>query len=116
MTTIRQRTLAVIVCALAAGTMSSTASTAAVGRQEPAAHTIGPDIAPEALAQIDALIREKDTRSEAHRKIDSQLLYELKMEAGQPIAAGVSDLETDLPYADDGHLVIDVRARVTPGL
>src|SRR3954469_19907871 len=43
-----------------------------------AARAQAPDvngIAPEGLAQIEALLREKETRTPAERKIDSQLLY-----------------------------------------
>src|SRR5262252_1309967 len=79
--------------------------------QQPAAA-----IAPEALAQIDALIAEKSTRTAAQQKIDSQLLYEQRMESGQPIADGIWAVETDLPYADDGHLVVDVTAPAGSGL
>ena len=74
------------------------------------------DISPEALAQIDALIREKDNRSPVESKIDSQLLYEQRMERGQPLADGIWAVDTDLPYAPDGHLIIDLSASVTPGL
>ena len=34
----------------------------------------------------------------------------------QPVASGIWAVETDLPYADDGHLVVDVRARGGSGL
>src|SRR2546427_2747147 len=74
------------------------------------------DISPEALAQIEALLQEKQSRSSTEQKIDSQLLYELKMQAGRPVAAGIQFLETDVPYADDGHAVVDVKAQVTAGL
>jgi hypothetical protein len=80
---------------------------------QPPPDQLAADISPEALAQIDALLAEKDARSAAQRKIDSQLIYERKMEAGQPVASGIWAVETDLPYADDGHLVVDVRARVS---
>ena len=69
------------------------------------------DLSPEVLAQIDALIAEKESRNAIEQKIDSQLLYESRMEAGEPIAAGLWAVETDLPYAADGHLIVDVRAR-----
>ena len=68
-------------------------------------------ISPEALVQIDALIAEKDARTLSQQKIDSQLIYEQKMESGQPIASGIWAVETDLPYASDGHLIVDIRAR-----
>ena len=38
------------------------------------------------------------------------------MERGQPIANGVDTLVTDLPYATDGHVVVDVTAIVTDAL
>jgi hypothetical protein len=74
------------------------------------------DISPEALAQIDALIREKESRTPTQQKMDSQLIYELKMRAGAPIAPGVSSVETDVPYAPDGHTILDVNATVTDDL
>src|SRR4051812_14318464 len=46
------------------------------------------DVSPEALAQIDALIAEKESRTPRERKMDSQLIYELKMDRGQSIAEG----------------------------
>ena len=74
------------------------------------------DISPEALAQISALLEEKQARTPAQQKIDSQLIYERKMETGQPVANGIWTVETDLSYADDGHLVVDVRARAGSNL
>ena len=67
-------------------------------------------IAPEALAQIEALLREKETRSPAEQKIDSQLLYARRMQQGLPVAPGVQTLEVELPYAADGHVIVDVKA------
>jgi hypothetical protein len=85
--------------------------------QQPLASEPGAqDISPEALAQIEALLREKESRSSLQQKIDSQLIYELKMQAGQPIASGIDALETDIPYADDGHAIVDVKARITSEL
>ena len=74
------------------------------------------DISPEALAQIEALILEKETRSATDRKLDSQLIYELKMRAGVQVARGMQTIEADVPYADDGHAVLDVRAALTAAL
>src|SRR3954469_12100174 len=107
---------AAVAFAIAIATMSSDARLAASASQASAPQTAAADIAPEALAQIEALIREKDVRSEAEQKIDSQLISELRMERGQPIAIGVDVAVTDLPYATDGHVVVDVKARVTDGL
>src|SRR5438093_13638264 len=38
------------------------------------------------------------------------------MESGQAVADGIWAVETDLPYADDGHLIVDIRARAGSGL
>jgi hypothetical protein len=74
------------------------------------------DIAPSALAQIDALLDEKESRTPAQRKMDSQLLYAVKMTRGQPIALGVRALATDLPYQSDRRVSIDVSADVNAAL
>jgi hypothetical protein len=73
-------------------------------------------ISPEALAQIEALIREKDSRTGIQTKLDSQLIYELKMAHGQQVAEGVAAVETDLPYTDQGRLELDLTANVTDAL
>src|SRR5215470_5653542 len=79
-----------LACAIAAITA---ASAGRVGAAAPQGSASG--IAPEALAQIEALIREKDTRSPVQQKIDSQLLYELRMKQGVPVANGIQRVETD---------------------
>src|SRR5215210_4578871 len=68
-----------LVVAIGVGAMAS--RVAARGAQEPGAAN---GIAPEGLAQIEALIREKETRTPAEQKIDSQLLYALRMQRGLP--------------------------------
>src|SRR5262245_62288866 len=35
------------------------------------------------------------------------------MASGQPVAAGINGVETDLPYTSDGRLVLDIKAAVT---
>ncbi len=95
---------AALVVALASA--SSGSRVAARAPQQP------PDvngIAPEGLAQIEALLREKATRSPAEQKIDSQLLYARRMQQGLPVAPGVQTLEVELPYAADGHVIVDVK-------
>ena len=34
------------------------------------------------------------------------------MQQGLPVAPGVQTLEVDLPYAADGHVIVDVKASV----
>ena len=104
-----------LACAIAAVTASSSGRLGEVAAQGLAQGAVSA-ISAEALAQIDALVREKDTRSAVERKIDSQLLYELRMERGERVAGGVSVIETDLPYAPDGHVIVDVKALSTVGL
>ena len=74
------------------------------------------DLSPEALAQIAALLADKAARTPTEMKIDSQLLFEARMESGAPVADGMWAIATDIPYAADGHVVVDVRARSGSGL
>src|SRR5262245_60327634 len=76
------------------GMMSPASRT--VAAQQPAGQ-LAAGISPEALAQIEALIAEKDARTPVQQKIDSQLLYEQKMESGQALGGGLWVIETDLP-------------------
>lgn len=50
---------------------------------------IGRTISSGSLQQIQALPREKESRSSAQQKIDSQLLFASKMRRGDAIAVGV---------------------------
>jgi len=74
----------------------------------------GERISQDALRQIQALIEEKDSRTPAQKKIDSQLLYRLKQKRGERIAPGVESLATGVREAADGSVLLDIRARVTP--
>ena len=94
--------------AVALSVTSSTSRLAARGAQQE-----DNGIAPSAMAQIQALLEEKESRTPAERKIDSQLLYARRMELGVPIAPGVQTLDVDVPRGDDGHVIVDVRANVT---
>ncbi len=81
-----------------------------------AAAQVQNDISPEALAQIEALIKEKESRSGVQTKIDSQLIYELKMRSGQAVADGVQAVATDLPYDNQGRVELDISATVSDSL
>ena len=85
--------------AFALGSTSPGSRAAASSPQPPDQQPTADGIAPEGRAQIEALLREKETRSPAERKIDSQLLYARRMQQGLPVAPGVQTLEVDLPYA-----------------
>lgn len=74
------------------------------------------DISPEALAQIDALIREKESRTDVQKKIDSQLIYQTKIDRGQAVADSVSTLQTDVVVDNQGKTTVDITATITNAL
>jgi hypothetical protein len=69
-----------------------------------------------AAQQIDALVQDKLLRTPAQKKISSQLLYTIRMLRGQPTAAGVPYLETDVEIDDNNNLFVDIRADVSNDL
>jgi hypothetical protein len=83
------------------------ASTGAIQRQEPQ-----PDISESAWQQIQALEIDKESRTPAQQKIDSQLLYAIKIRRGQGVAAGVQTLAVDVGADDTGLVTVDITAIV----
>ena len=73
-------------------------------------------ISESARRQMTALESEKRSRSPAQRKIDSQLLYELKKYRGQAIAQGFPNMKTGIEIDKGGRVLVDIKARVTDGL
>jgi hypothetical protein len=69
-------------------------------------------VAVEVLQQIQALEDEKESRTPAQRKIDSQLLYALKMNRGENIAAGVATLAVDVGADERGMVTVDITADI----
>ncbi|MGZ8845236.1 MAG: Calx-beta domain-containing protein [Pyrinomonadaceae bacterium] len=69
-------------------------------------------ISAEVMQQIQALEDEKESRTPAQKKIDSQLLYAAKMERAQPIASGVSSLQVNVGASEVGRVVVDISAAV----
>src|ERR1700686_566356 len=69
-----------------------------------------------ALQQIQALEDEKESRTPAQRKIDSQLLYAAKMARGESIARNVQTLAVNVPTNGDGRVVVDITANVSDSL
>ena len=69
-----------------------------------------------ALKQIQSLIKEKESRTPAQKKINSQLLYAMKMEKGETITAEVSTLAVELEKNATGLVQVDISADVTPAL
>ena len=72
-------------------------------------------ISDSAAQQIQALLEEKESRSPAERKIDSQLLYALKQSRKQAIANGVATLETRVVVDKVGMTTIDIIANDLKG-
>src|SRR6266498_1665297 len=67
-------------------------------------------IAESAQQQIQALVTEKELRSPTQRKIDSQLLYAIKIRRGEAIATGVQKLAVNVSADDAGLVTIDITA------
>lgn len=69
-------------------------------------------------AQIESLVQEKRTRTPAQQKVDSQLIYAMKMSRGEPIAAGVQSLTVDVARieGDPNMVVVDIIGKITPSL
>ena len=65
-------------------------------------------------AEIQALLREKENRTPAQRKVDSQILYNARLAAGGPIAPGLpaSFRPAVLEKSADGLIHVDIDADV----
>lgn len=84
--------------------------TAAPGAAPRATTQQQPQISARAMAQIQALIDDKNARTEVQKRIDSQLIYKSRMARGVAVARGVSTLEVQTMEAADGRELIDVTA------
>jgi hypothetical protein len=115
-----QRILVILTLLVVGGGISASRSTLAAGEPAPGQEQAALD--PAAVAQINALLQEKASRTTVQQKIDSQLIYAIKMSRGEPIAPGVDTLQANVVYApsrgvtDTPRLVIDVTATVTNSL
>jgi len=69
-------------------------------------------ISPSASQQIQTLEDEKESRTPAQQKIDSQLLYALKLERAQPIASALQSLQADVGESEQGRVVVDSSGTV----
>jgi hypothetical protein len=73
-------------------------------------------IQPDALRQIQSLIDEKESRTPAQKKLDSQLWYAIKEESGQSITPLVATLEINVRKDNSGLVPVDIRGNVTNAL
>jgi hypothetical protein len=62
------------------------------------------------------VLQEKESRSLAQQKIDSQLLYALKMDRGESIAPNVQSLDVNVAENQAGQVVLDITANVDDAL
>ena len=69
-----------------------------------------------AAQQMLALQQDKASRTPAQRKIDSNILYTIRMLAGQPAAPGVDFLYTGVDLDEQNDIVVDMVANVTEQL
>jgi len=69
-----------------------------------------------AAQQMNALQQEKISRTPAQQKIDSNVLYTMRMLAGQPAAPGVAYLYTGVDLDANNNIVVDMVANVTDAL
>ncbi|MBA2702363.1 MAG: S8 family serine peptidase [Blastocatellia bacterium] len=76
----------------------------------------GDAISASAAQQIQALVEEKRNRTPEQNKIDSQLLYAIKMHRGQPIATGVQSLSVNVATNDQGRVVVDITGNINQSL
>ncbi len=69
-----------------------------------------------AAQQMQALQLDKASRTPAQRKIDSNIIYTMRMLAGQPAAPGVPYLYTGVDLDENDNIVVDMAANVTERL
>jgi hypothetical protein len=65
-------------------------------------------ISPNALRQLEALMQEKESRTQEQQKIDSQLLYKLKQNRGELRAPGFERLAAGVQETTDGGVLLDL--------
>lgn len=69
-----------------------------------------------AVQQMQLLLQEKSSRTPAQQKIDSNILYTIRMMSGQPAAPGFQSLYTGVDLDDSNRIAVDIVANVTPEL
>lgn len=74
------------------------------------------EVSKEVASQIASLEQEKDARTPAQQKMDSQLIYASKMSQGFAISSAVKTLEVEIPEDESGSVLVDISGEVTPEL
>ena len=70
------------------------------------------DLDPGVVEQIEVLTAEKASRTPAQAKIDSNLLYEIKLDRDDPLFEAVPDLRTNVVVERDDRVLVDIDATV----
>ena len=70
----------------------------------------------EPIAQIRAIMAEKAARTDAERRLDSQLLLELRQRRGHALARAVPGLVTGIETDPDDTTLVEIKADVTDDL
>ncbi len=73
-------------------------------------------IDPAAINQIAALLAEKDARTPAEQKVDSNLLYAIKQQVGISQSAAAASLQTDVAISAGQTTIVDITAFVSDGM
>ena len=73
-------------------------------------------ISDSAAQQIQALLAEKESRTPAQQKLDSQLVYAIKFRRGDSLRAVVQTLETGIEVDSQDRVVVDITAKVEGSL
>jgi uncharacterized repeat protein (TIGR01451 family) len=103
------RLAATVAAAVALGAALGAAPTLAQGPPRPSQPPPGARLRPSAVAQIQSLIAEKDERTPAQQKLDSNLIYALLSQRKDPRMGALTRLR--LPKPDlDGTMLVDVKA------
>jgi hypothetical protein len=92
------------------GGLLPTGRSASGGDQSPSMNQ--QSISSDVMQQLQALEDEKASRTPTQQKIDSQLIYAMKMQRAEPIALGVSTLEIDVNANAQGRVVVDISGTV----
>ena len=74
------------------------------------------DLSPHLQMQMGELLAEKEARTPAQRKMDSNLHYALLMQRNQAITPHVPTLETGIEIAPDGTVLLDLKGSITDAL
>jgi uncharacterized repeat protein (TIGR01451 family) len=69
-----------------------------------------------ATQQMQLLLQEKSARTPTQQKIDSNVLYTIRMMRGDQAAPGFQSLYTGVDLDDQNRIVVDIVADVTPDL